>query len=172
MKKRSLSIFLISVLVFTIGWNVWNIFFRQYGTDEFDNDFWNEFDAAYIVDSFDKLQATGVFSYHDSDTIKYPEKLLRWPINSKLMCSPVCVSIEKNSSQYNNENTSHIIRWETTQSLAEFTSIPDELREFKYLYTFYFMVPDGQIWYTQAGNSRKECMHEARKNLLWLMRLV
>lgn len=31
---------------------------------------------------------------------------------------------------------------------------------------------DGQIWYTQAGNSRRECMETAQENLLWLMSLL
>ena len=34
------------------------------------------------------------------------------------------------------------------------------------------MVPKGQIWYNQLGNSRKECMETAQENLLWIMSLL
>ena len=60
----------------------------------------------------------------------------------------------------------------TVDDYAEFVSVSEELSAYKYLYHIHFTVRDGQIWYTHAGNSRRECMAQARENLLWLMSLT
>ena len=170
--RRKLIALAFCVLLIFIGCYVWDSHFRQYGSDEFDEAFLLEFDAVRIVDNIDKLVNTGLFSFEHNDAMEFPQIVVRWPIESDFIGSPVCILIEQNAPSYYRETMGYRIDWETPESFSEFSTLPEELSEYKYIYTFYFWVPKGQIRYIQAGNSRLECMEAGRKNLLWLMSLT
>ncbi|MBQ9950948.1 MAG: hypothetical protein IJO98_02235 [Clostridia bacterium] len=172
MTKRKRFSLAAGLLILIAGWNIYDAFFRSYGTETFDDAFLAEFDAVRIVDSIDRLRDTGLFRYQVSDTMEHPQIVATWPADSMLMQSPVCISVQKNSPRYPNVRPGYSIRWRTMDDYAEFFSVSEELSAYKYLYHIHFTVRDGQIRYTQAGNSRRECMAQARENLLWLMSLT
>ncbi len=167
-------IFVLCAILAVAGWIVWDTCLRPGGEDEFDEAFLREFDPAYIIDHMDELRKTGLFEYQiANETIANPKRLIIWPAGSDSLRSPVYISIQENAEDYFRSYTAHKVTWDRVRTAAKYyAKIPEELKSYKYMYTICFMVPKGQIWYNQLGNSRKECMETAQENLLWIMSLL
>lgn len=166
--------FVLCAILMVAGWVVWDTYFRPSGADKFDEAFLREFDSEYIVNSIDELRKTGFFEYQDNtESMEYhPQRLIRWPIGSRLLISPFCISIEENSERYHNSGIGYDVVWSTVKSFSRLGEVSEELKSYKYIYRICFVAPSGQIHYTQAGNSRKECMDTAQENLRWIMSLL
>jgi len=166
MKRRFLAIALLLV-IFVAGWYLWESFIRSTGYDDFDDAFWEEFDAQQIILSMDKLRDSGQFSYfvRDEGESVYDESLY-WPAEGKEESSHVMAI--SNYSEPHDDSSYHYIRWHRHGSFSPPSAkdVPN-----KYLYTFYLSTPDGDITYSGYGSSRRECKDKMRENLLWLMSL-
>ena len=151
---------------------VWDNYFSPYGEEKFDAGFFRQFDPNAVVDGFDRLEETGLFEVLEGAE-GFHERWLRWPIGSQLMISPFCITVKEDSAVDRGSNTRYSVYWDRVRRLSDYGSeVSEELLDYEYLYTVTFLTSNGEIRYTQAGNSRRGCMKEIQENLLWLMHLV